>query len=133
MRFSKKRKNQNQNHIGVNSHNTIDYFISIGSRLMSRRREILYNDHHRCPRSRFGATNELNVETIKMNVHDAIHLIFSNLIFPEQIEKLTDMTSRVLKPEVYKELIEWLNERDIHDPTQWYKDGALLLPKRFRK
>jgi hypothetical protein len=57
-----------------------------------------------------------------MNVHDAIHTVFSNLIFPEQVEKLTDMTSRVLKPEVYAELIEWLNLRDIHDPTQWYKE-----------
>ena len=57
-----------------------------------------------------------------MNVHDAIHLIFSNLIFPEQIEKLTDMTSRVLLPEIQKELLEWINSRDIHDPTQRYKE-----------
>ena len=57
-----------------------------------------------------------------MNVHDAIHLIFSNQIFPEQIEKLTDITSRVLKPEVYEELMERLNQRDIHDPTQRYKE-----------
>lgn len=79
------------------------------------------------------ATNELNVETIKVNIHDAIHTVFSNLIFPEQIEKLTNLTSRVLKPEIYAELIERLNQRDIHNPTQRYKEWALLLPKKFRK
>ena len=92
----------------------------------------MYNDHHWCPRSRFGATNELNVETIKMNVHDAIHLVFSNQIFPEQIERLTNMTSRVLLPEIQQELLERLNARDIHDPTQRYKEWALYLPKRYR-
>ena len=86
------------------------------------RKEREYNDHHRCPRSRFGASNEINVETIRKTTHDAIHTVFSNLIFPEQIEKLTDLTCRVLKPEIYAELIEWLNTRDIHDPTQWYKE-----------
>ena len=79
------------------------------------------------------ATNELNVETIKVNIHDAIHTVFSNLIFPEQIEKLTNITSRVLKPEIYAELIERLNQRDIHNPAQRYKEWALLLPKKFRK
>lgn len=93
----------------------------------------MYNDHHWCPRSRFGATNDLNVETIRKTVHDAIHTVFTNDIFPEQIERLTNMTSRVLLPEIQQELLERLNARDIHDPTQRYKDWALLLPKRYKK
>jgi hypothetical protein len=35
-------------------------------------------------------------------------------------------------PEIQRELLEWINSRDIHDPTQWYKEWALLLPRRLR-
>lgn len=73
------------------------------------------------------------METIRKTVHDAIHTVFTNDIFPEQIERLTNMTSRVLLPEIQKELLERLNMRDIHDPTQRYKEWALYLPKRYRK
>jgi len=96
------------------------------------RKEREYNDHHRCPRSKFWATNDLNVETIRKTVHDAIHTVFANDIFPEQVERLTNMTSRVLLPEIQQELLERLNARDIHDPTQRYKEWALYLPKRYR-
>lgn len=106
-------------------------FISTSSNLMWRR-EREYNKHHRCPRSRYGDTNDLNCEYILRTTHDAIHTLFANDIFPEQIEKLTDMTSRVLLPEIQKELLEWINSRDIHDPTQRYKEWALLLPKRYK-
>ena len=70
---------------------------------------------------------------IKYTTHQAIHTLFSNMIFPEQIENLTSRTARVLLPEVQRELQEWLSLRDIHDPSQWYKEDALWLPKRFRK
>lgn len=96
------------------------------------RKEREYNSHHWCPRSRYWATNDLNVEAIRRTTHDAIHTIFANEIFPEQIERLTNMTSRVLLPEIQKELLDWINSRDIHDPTQRYKEWALLLPKRLR-
>ena len=97
------------------------------------KKEKEYNDHHRCPRSKFWATNELNVEKIRVSLHGAIHAVFGNDIFPEQIERLTNMTSRVLLPEVQKELLERLSMRDIHDPTQWYKEWALRLPIKFKK
>lgn len=74
----------------------------------------------------------MNVETIRKTTHDAIHTVFANEIFPEQVEKLTNMTSRVLLPEIQQELLERLNARDIHDPTQRYKEWALYLPKRYR-
>jgi hypothetical protein len=35
-------------------------------------------------------------------------------------------------PEIQQELLERLNARDIHDPTQRYKEWALFLPKRYR-
>ena len=79
-----------------------------------------------------GDTNDLNVESIRKTYHQAIHTLFANDIFPEQIERLTDMTGRVLLPEIQRELLERINSRDIHDPTQRYKEWALLLPKRYR-
>ena len=97
------------------------------------RKEREYNLHHWCPRSRNGDTNDLNVESIRRTTHDAIHTIFANDIFPEQIERLTNLTSRVLLPEIQQELLQRLSARDIHDPTQRYKEWALLLPKRLRK
>lgn len=69
---------------------------------------------------------------IRYNTHQAIHTLFANDIFPEQIERLTNMTSRVLRPEVVSALLEVLNYRDIHNPEEWYKDWVLLLPKRYR-
>lgn len=70
---------------------------------------------------------------IKYSTHQAIHTLFSNMIFPEQIENLASRTARVLLPEIQRELQERLDSRDIHDPNQWYKEDALRLPKRFRK
>lgn len=86
------------------------------------RREKSYNLHHRCPKSRGGDTNELNCEMIRVTTHDAIHTLFANDIFPEQIAKLVNMSSRVLKPEIVQELIEVLGYRDIHNPEDWYKE-----------
>lgn len=96
------------------------------------KREKEFNKHHWCPRSRYWDTNDLNCEYIVRTTHDAIHTLFSNMIFPEQIENLTSRTARVLLPEIQRELQEWLSIRDIHDPTQRYKEWALLLPKKYR-
>ena len=59
---------------------------------------------------------------VRVPTHDAIHTLFSNDIFPEQILKLTNMTSRVLQPEIVKEIFDILRYRDIHDPSDWYKE-----------
>ena len=69
---------------------------------------------------------------IRVPTHDAIHTLFSNEIFPEQIERLTNLTSRVLRPEVVKEIYEILSYRDIHNPEECYKDGCLLLPRKYK-
>ena len=86
------------------------------------RRESKYNVHHWLCKSRGGATNDLNCEMIRVSTHDAIHTLFSNEIFPEQIKRLTDITSRVLKPEIVQQVMEVLSYRDIHDPSEWYKE-----------
>ena len=59
---------------------------------------------------------------IRIPTHDAIHTLFANEIFPEQIKRLTDLTSRVLKPEIVQQLLEILSYRDIHNPEEWYKE-----------
>ena len=97
------------------------------------RREKKYSLHHLLPKSRGGATNDLNCEMIRNTTHDSIHTLFANEIFPEQVERLTNLTSRVLKPEVVKDLLEVLNYRDIHNPEERYKDGCLLLPKHYKR
>ena len=86
------------------------------------KREKKYSLHHWCPRSRYGATNDLNCEMIRNTTHDAIHTVFVNDIFPEQIERLTNMTSKVLKPEIVKEILDVLSYRDIHNPDERYKE-----------
>lgn len=96
------------------------------------KREKKYNLHHRLPKSRWWDTNDLNCEMVKVPFHDAIHTLFSNDIFPEQILKLTNMTSRVLQPEIVKEIFDILRYRDIHDPSEWYKEWAILLPRKYK-
>ena len=96
------------------------------------KREKKYNLHHWIPKSRWWDTNDTNCEMIRVTTHDAIHTLFSNDIFPEQILRLTNLTSRSLKPEVVKEIFDILKYRDIHNPDERYKDECILLPKRYR-
>ena len=86
------------------------------------KKENRYNLHHRLPKSRGGETNDLNCEMIKRTTHNAIHTLFSNDIFPEQIARLVNMNSRVVKPEIIQELIDVLGYRDIHNPEDRYKE-----------
>ena len=97
------------------------------------KREKRYNQHHWLPKSRGGATNDFNCEMIRVPTHDAIHTLFSNDIFPEQLARLTDLTSKVLQPEIVKELYELLSYRDIHNPEERYKEWAILLPKHYKE
>lgn len=96
------------------------------------KRDKKYNVHHWLCKSRGGATNDLNCEMIKIPTHDAIHTLFANDIFPEQIARLTDLTSRVLKPEIIQQIYEILSYRDIHNPEERYKEWALLIPKKYK-
>lgn len=69
---------------------------------------------------------------VKYTTHQAIHTLFGNDIFPEQIERLTNMTSRVLQPEIVKEILEILSYRDIHNPEERYKEWVILVPKSYK-
>jgi hypothetical protein len=59
---------------------------------------------------------------IKETTHSAIHTLFSNMIFPEQIERLINLNSKALQPEIIQQIEEVLQYRDIHNPEEWYKE-----------
>lgn len=97
---------------------------------MGRKKDrIEYSLHHILPSSRWWKTNDINCEMIRRTTHSAIHTLFSNEILPEQIVRLLNISSKSVKPEIVKELLEVLQERDIHNPEWWYKEECLWLPK----
>lgn len=69
---------------------------------------------------------------IKLTTHRAIHTLFDNKVFWEQIVKLIDLNAKALKPEIAAELIECLNQRDLQDPEARYKEECLRVPKKKR-
>lgn len=46
-------------------------------------------------------------------------------MLPEQLLKLIEMSEKALKPEVVKELKDFITSRDIHNPIEWYKDECI--------
>jgi len=102
--------------------------------MSKEKKETKYNMHHICPSSRWGITNDINCEMIKQSTHQAIHTLFSNEIFPEQIVRLANLSAKALRPEVVSQLMEVLERRDMEDPEAWYKPECLRIPKhRFYK
>ena len=95
--------------------------------------EAKYNLHHICPSSRGWITNDINCEMIKETTHSAIHTLFSNMIFPEQIERLINLNSKALQPEIIQQIEEVLQYRDIHNPEEWYKEWCIRIPKHTLK
>lgn len=101
--------------------------------MSKEKKKIEYSLHHILPSSRWGQSNDINCEMIRKTVHRSIHTLFSNEIFPEQIIKLTNLSSKALKPEIVKELLEVLQYRDVHSPEERYKEECLWLPKHQNK
>ena len=97
--------------------------------MSKEKKETKYNNHHICPSSRGWITNDINCEMIKQSTHSAIHTLFGNDIFPEQIIRLTNLNAKALRPEIITQLIEVLELRNIHNPEDWYKEDCLRIPK----
>jgi len=57
--------------------------------------------------------------------HRAVHDLFENLMFWEQVIELIKLSWTALKPEVIKDFLELIHKRDIHDPHQWYKEECI--------
>ena len=91
------------------------------------RRNRSYSNHHILPqhpantreRGSDHPNNLIRMDDVK---HRSQHNLFDNLMLPEQILKLIEMSEKALKPEVVKELKDFIRSRDIHNPREWYKD-----------
>ena len=88
-------------------------------------KEKSYSLHHILPSSVGGATNDINCEMIRDTTHRALHTLFQNRMFAEQLIRLTDLNSKALRPEVVQQLLEVLDQRDIKDPYAWYKRDCI--------
>ncbi len=98
--------------------------------MSKKNREKIYSKHHSLPKHPFWTTLEWsdhkhNITTITDVKHRAIHALFENLMLPEQIITLINLSEKALKPEIRQRLIDTLNSKDIHDPRAWYKDECI--------
>lgn len=89
-----------------------------------------YSIHHKLPQHPHWTNLEWsnhpnNLIRISDVKHRAIHDLFENLMFPEQVLTLIELSWTALKPEIKQWLIDTLNMKDIHDPTQWYRDECI--------
>ena len=89
------------------------------------KKEHRYSVHHLLPRSRQGNNEDCNLETLKDNYHRSIHTLFANQIIAEQLITTVNISSKALREDVKQWLLETLNERDIHDPREWYKEDVI--------
>lgn len=66
------------------------------ARLVTQQTGVQHNVHHRKPTSRSGTDDESNISIVPAKVHDAYHLIFSNLS-PEAIAQV--LSERWIDPD----------------------------------
>ena len=87
--------------------------------------------HHLIPTSRWGANNESNILKIRVNLHRALHILFSNDTPDEQLRKIIDINNKVFKEDFKQELYNLLNCNNYEDI---YKEEAIkkIIPKKFK-
>jgi len=83
-----------------------------------------YNKHHILPKSRFYETTgetdyniPNNIINIKVDVHNALHRLFSNKHFKEQIQQLYEMNRWIISKEAETKLIDLftMSNKDFYD------------------
>lgn len=89
-----------------------------------------YSDHHELPQNpawtkEHWSNHPNNIKRLKDVKHRAIHDLFENLMFPEQVITLIELSDTALKPEIKEEFLEFIKRRDIHNPRQRYKDECI--------
>ena len=77
------------------------------------------------PKHPYGNDSDNNIEIIKDNYHRAIHTLFANQIIAEQLITTVNISSKALREDVKQWLLDTLNQRDIHDPREWYKEDVI--------
>lgn len=84
-----------------------------------------FSKHHILPRSRYWSSESCNLEILKNTTHRALHTLFQNQMIAEQLITTINLSEKALKEEVVERLIETLNQKNIHDPSDRYIDGAI--------
>lgn len=93
-------------------------------------KNINYSDHHELPQNpawtkEKGSNHPNNIIRLKDVKHRAIHDLFENLMFPEQVLTLIELSWTALKPEIKQWLIDTLNMKDIHNPHERYREECI--------
>ena len=57
--------------------------------------------------------------------HRAIHDLFENLMFAEQVIELINLSWTALKPEVKQEFLDLIHKRDIHNQHERYNEECI--------
>jgi hypothetical protein len=56
------------------------------------------------------------------STHRALHTLFQNQMIAEQLITTVELSEKALKEEVVQRLLETLNQKNIHDPSDRYID-----------
>lgn len=84
-----------------------------------------YSKHHILPKSRWGSSENCNIETIKNTTHRALHTLFQNQMIAEQLITTVELSEKALREDVREWLLDVLTSKNIHDPYTWYKDDCI--------
>ena len=84
-----------------------------------------FSKHHILPKSRFGSSESCNLEILKNSTHRALHTLFQNQMIAEQLITTIELSEKALKEDVVQWLLETLNSKNIHDPSDRYIDWAI--------
>lgn len=84
-----------------------------------------YSKHHILPKSRWGSSESVNIETLKNSQHRALHTLFANQMIAEQLITTVWLSEKALRDDVREWLLEVLTSKNIHDPYTRYKDDAI--------
>lgn len=84
-----------------------------------------YSKHHILPKSRWGSSENCNIEMLKNTTHRALHTLFQNQMIAEQLITTVGLSEKALREDVRERLLDVLTSKNIHDPYTWYKDDCI--------
>lgn len=81
--------------------------------------------HHILPQSMNGSWEDINKEFIRNTTHRSIHTLFQNQMIARQLLTTVDLSSKALREDVRRWLVDMLNSKDIDDPYERYNPKAI--------
>ena len=99
---------------------------------MGKKRHYSTNKHHLMPKSRGWKDNINNIKRLKVNFHNALHIIFNNDTPTEQLLDLLDLNSQILKDRFKEELFDVIKAKRVEDIYKnWIIKRWIIVPKHF--